>query len=166
MENRPTRSWSKLRIDPRTVGQNLRAIRRRHGKRLAMDIQRQRADSLAYYEAIYREALSGWRRSQNPKNTTTHTKERGDLVKEVERIEDGLGTCAFLATAMYSRKAIDAIFAGKPVKYHRSIGVGPPEPLLTKPPELSKLNDEEFARVVAIAKGIAHDRNSKTCTAA
>jgi hypothetical protein len=145
-----------LKIVPHTVGQNLRAIRRNYGKRLAISIQKQRAEALAYYEAIYREAMSGWRRSQKAKATLTTTEDGEKPIKKVNRRERGPGATAFLTTTMRARKAIDAIYADKPVKFQRSLGSGPSAELI-RPPELSKLNDEEFARVVAIAKGIAYD---------
>ena len=70
--NQPRAIAIELRLKPRAVGQFLRAIRRRYGKRLSLTIQQQRAEALAYYESIYREAMSGWRRSQHPKATTTN----------------------------------------------------------------------------------------------
>jgi hypothetical protein len=145
-----------FQIVAHTAGQNLRAIRRRYGKRLAITIRRQRADSLAYYEAIYREAMTGWRRSQEPNTGSTTTKEDGKPVKEVDRVDNGPGTNAFLATAMRARKAIDAIYTDKPLQNHWSLARGPTVEH-PRPPELSKLNDEEFANVVAIAKKIAYE---------
>ncbi len=125
-----------LAIDPHTVGQNLRAIRRRYAKRLAISLQQQRAEGLAHYGSIYREAMHGWRQSLADKKGTATTKVEDDPVKKVERVENRTGNFAFLATAMRARRAIDAIYAGKGEGGYSAFAAALPTQPLTKPPEL------------------------------
>ena len=147
------------RFKPRAVGQTFCAHPPSLWQTIVLTIQQQRGERA---RAITRPSTAKpWRAGdgrRQPKATTTNTKERGEEVKDVERSEHGPGTNSFLATAMRRSQGYRRHLAGKDVKYHRSCSAsGRATRSSVGRRSLSKLNDEEFARVVSIAKGIAHD---------
>ena len=94
-EGYPTREIAQLlHEDGNKVGRNLREIKRRW----ARAAERQRT-ALAQTQcaAVYREAMSGWRCSQQPKLTTTeHRDADGKPVKTTIRRQEGPGDKTFL----------------------------------------------------------------------
>ena len=93
-----------LRVDGNKVGRNLREIKRRWDRAAG----RQRAAlSQTQCAAVYREAMSGWRRSQQPKLTTTeHRDADGKPVKTTIRRQEGPGDKTFLQAAASALKAL------------------------------------------------------------
>jgi len=126
LEGYPTREIAQLLgEDGNKVGRNLREIRRRW----ACAARRQRTVlSQTQCAAVYREAMSGWRRSQEPKFTTTeHHDANGDAVKTTTRRQEGPGDKAFLQAALGALKnlrqfaaepASDSAKDGKPTDLH------------------------------------------------
>ena len=70
-----------LGIDPRSVGQNLRALRNRRKRAAARPLQE--VVTMTQCATIFREAMDGWERSQQPK--CTKTEERKNVRSHQDR---------------------------------------------------------------------------------
>ncbi len=105
VEGYPTRQIAQLlHEDGNKVGRNLREIKRRWARAAG----RQRA-ALAQTQcaAVYREAVSGWRCSQQPRLTTTeHRDDDGKVVKTIVRRQEGPGDKTFLLAAVGALKTL------------------------------------------------------------
>jgi hypothetical protein len=86
------------------VGRNLREIKNRWARAAA----RQRAAlSQTQCAAVFREAMQGWFRSQQPKTTTTKQTSTGNAtVKTTTRCAEGPGDKTFLMAAVAALKAL------------------------------------------------------------
>jgi predicted phage terminase large subunit-like protein len=110
----PFQIADELGEDRRIVSRNLREIKKRWARAAA----RQNAVlNQTQCATVYREAMDGWQRSQNPKTTTTEENKTGDKSGEsdctVTRSEQGPGDKTFLATAVGALKALRR-FAAEP----------------------------------------------------
>jgi hypothetical protein len=92
---------------PLVVARNLREIKKRW--KLAAARQRH-VLSLTQCATVYREAMDGWQRSQEPRCTTTE-EQKSDDGKIVTRRAEGPGDKAFLMTAVGALKTLRHIAA-------------------------------------------------------
>jgi hypothetical protein len=94
----------KLGPKPLCIARNLRELKKRWARAAA----RQRAVlSQTQCAAVFREAMQGWFRSQQPKLTTTEQTATGDgTVKTTTRRVEGPGDKAFLMAAVAALKAL------------------------------------------------------------
>ncbi len=128
IEGYPTRDIAQLLgVDGNKVGRNLREIKRRWARAAG----RQRAAlSQTQCAAVYREAMLGWQKSQQPKLTTTeHRDADGKAVKTAIRRQEGPGDKTFLLAAVSALKTVRQFAAdranapltkdGKPIDEYR-----------------------------------------------
>jgi len=136
LEGYPTREIARLLgEDGNTVGRNLREIKRRWARAAG----RQRAAlSQTQCAAVYREALRGWQRSQQPKLTITeHRDADGNAVKTSTRCQEGPGDKAFLVAAISAMKSLRQFAADR----------------LSEPPERDvKANDAHYVALLQVLK--------------
>jgi hypothetical protein len=104
-----------LNVDGNLVGRNVREIRRRWGRAAA---RQQHALSRTQCATVYREAMQGWQRSQDPKLTTTEENKTGEKAgnsaRTVTRREQGPGDKTFLLAAVNALKALRQLAADQP----------------------------------------------------
>ncbi len=127
LEGYPTREIAQLLgEDGNTVGRNLREIKRRWARAA---VRQRAALSQTQCAAVYREAMRGWQRSQQPKLTITeHCDADGKAVKTSTRRQEGPGDKAFLVAAISALKTVRQFAAdqanapktkdGKPIDAH------------------------------------------------
>jgi hypothetical protein len=115
-----------LGTDGYHVGRNLREIRNRWARAAA----RQKGPlAQTRCGTVYSEAMNGWRRSQNPKITSTeHLNKEKEVDKTVNRRQEGPGDKTFLQAAVAALKALGQ-FADKQTD---------------EPPKIRELTDREY----------------------
>ncbi len=95
-----------LGLRPRDVGRNLREIRKRYQRAARRQTQ---ALAVSQCAAIQREAMEGWRRSQEQKRAVTTRRKSGEADVVTTRTEDRPGNNAFLNTALRAMKQLRQI---------------------------------------------------------
>ncbi len=100
-----------LGLRPRDVGRNLRETRKRHQRAARRQTQ---AFAVGQCAAIQREAMEGWRRSQEAKKTVTTRHKSGEPDVVTTRTEDRPGNNAFLNTALRAMKQLRQIAGEAP----------------------------------------------------
>jgi hypothetical protein len=100
---------TRLELRPRDVGRNLREVRKRHQRAARRQTEIMAVGQCA---AIQREAMEGWRRSQEPKQAVTTRRKSGEADVVTTRTEDRGGNCSFLNTALRAMKQLRQ-FAGE-----------------------------------------------------
>ncbi len=103
----------KLGLRPRDVGRNLRETRKRYQRAAQRQTQ---ALAVGQCAAIQREAMEGWRRSQEPKRAVTTRRKSGEADAVTTRTEDRGGNCTFLNTALRAMKQLREIAADAPAE--------------------------------------------------
>ena len=89
---------------PLIVARNLRELKKRWARAAA---RQKSVLSLTQCATVYREAMDGWRRSQQPKVTTTEQKDpEKESPKTTTRREEGPGDKTFLQAAVSALKAL------------------------------------------------------------
>src|SRR5438132_1224224 len=91
----------KLTLRPRDVGRNLREIRKRYQRAARRQTQIMAVGQCA---AIHREAIVGWRRSQEPKRAVTTRRKSGEADVVTTRTENRPGNGSLLNTALRAMK--------------------------------------------------------------
>ncbi len=96
---------------PLIIARNLRELKKRWTRAAA---RQKSVLSLTQCATVYREAMDGWRRSQNPKITTTEQKDpEKEAPKTTTRREEGPGDKTFLQAAVAALKALRQFAAEK-----------------------------------------------------
>ena len=105
IEGRKTREIAKKLGQPGlNVGRNLRELKNRWARAAARQKQ---ALSQTQCAAVFREAMQGWFRSQQPRLTTTEqTNAEDEKVKTTTRRQEGPGDKTFLLAAVAALKAL------------------------------------------------------------
>ena len=103
----------RLGLRLRDVGRNLREIRKRHQRAARRHTQ---AMAVGQCAAIQREAMEGWRRSQEPKRAVTTRRKSGEPDVVTTRTENRPGTCGFLNTALRAMKQLRQIAGEAPAQ--------------------------------------------------
>jgi hypothetical protein len=102
-----------LNLRPRDVGRNLRETR----KRLQRAARRQTAIlAVGQCAAIHREAMDGWRRSQESKVAITTRRKSGEPDTVTTRTENRPGSASFLNTALRAVKQLREVAGEMPAK--------------------------------------------------
>ena len=101
----------KLGLRPRDVGRNLRETRKRYQRAARRQTQ---AMAVSQCAAIHREAMEGWRRSQEQKRAVTTRRRSGEPDVVTTRTEDRPGNNAFLNTALRAMKQLRQIAGEAP----------------------------------------------------
>jgi hypothetical protein len=101
----------RLGLRPRDVGRNLRETRKRYQRAARRQTQ---AMAVSQCAAIQREAMEGWRRSQEQKRAVTTRRRSGEPDVVTTRTEDRLGNNAFLNTALRAMKQLRQIAGEAP----------------------------------------------------
>ena len=135
---------AQLHLDARTVSRNVREIERQWAKTLLF---RRREIALARYELLYRESVTAFYRSQQPKVVVTREVKDGQLVKTMTRSEERPGQVSFLNMAQRAQKAIDAI-------HETAYAAGETQPADAPQPDdfptqaaILAMSDDEFERL-------------------
>ncbi len=96
---------------PLIVARNLRELKKRWARAAA---RQKSVLSMTQCATVYREAMDGWRRSQEPKVTTTEQKDpEKEAPKTTTRREEGPGDKTFLQAAVAALKALRQFAAEK-----------------------------------------------------
>ena len=109
-----------LGMDPRSVGQNLRALRNRRARAAA---RQQEVVAMTQCATIVREAMEAWERSKKPKVTTTVEEKDGQPVRTVTREVEGPGDKGFLLAALNALKTLRRFAPEKPPKTTEQVDV-------------------------------------------
>ena len=131
---------------PLIVARNLRELKKRWARAAA----RQRAAlSQTQCAAVFREAMQGWFRSQQPRLTTTEqTSTDNETVKTTTRQEEGPGDKTFLMAAVAALKALrqfDAALEAKDRDVGDAVYLAILQPLT--PEQVDNLNHVQLQRV-------------------
>jgi hypothetical protein len=139
--------------DRRVIGRNLRELKKRWARAAA----RQRAAlSQTQCAAVFREAMQGWFRSQQPKLTTTEqTNSEDENVKKTTRRAEGPGDKTFLLAAVAALKALRQ-FDAAPEAKNRDVGDAVYLAILQllTPEQVDNLNHEQLQRIRSAVDGL------------
>jgi len=99
-----------LQKERRVIGRNLREIKKRHARAAA---RQKTVLSQTQCATVYREAMNGWQRSQQPKLTTTKQREDEEEGKITTRSQEGPGDKTFLQAAVSALNSLRRFTADK-----------------------------------------------------
>ena len=134
-----------LRQDRRVIGRNLRELKKRWARAAA---RQHSILSQTQCAAVYREAMDGWRRSLDPKVTTTEHRDKEDAIdKTIDRRQEGPGDKSFLMAAIGALKALRQFAADEPAKPPSGIDAVLVELLnIMTPEQVKELEDDQLQR--------------------
>ena len=137
-----------LNRDCRVIARNLRELKKRWARAAA---RQKSVLSQTQCATVYREAMDGWRRSQNPKLTTTEQKDpEKEAPKTTTRRSEGPGDKTFLQAAVAALKALRQFAADSPPG-SPAAATGDAEYLallqVLTPEQLENLNHEQLRRI-------------------